>query len=372
MEAERDKHKLDPWKLKHFEPIWGDKREPKLRSGLHFATESKTGGAVTRSSLRLRVETNDDQMVTGNRQTCQIKIGEEKRETEDEEEEDEEDEDDDEDEEDDDDEDDDDEEDEEEEDESCVVQQQTTEIVGHENEKTKFDNCLSDKNVKVVCLKIKCEQDSSLAVVQNNKDEDIIVDERENENQSLVKVLRDHKFCSDLIDHVEQSVSIVECADEFEEIQQTDVLIRVDKVDEPKKKEQKLIEEDIVKGDDVKNLEKCQTQFIENQILRITNEPITKITSDRVTELSRNEIYSNGCKMTTAESPCKKSDHSSTTLELDTTRNMDNSHVTEPDAETQIPEGMEIDSETLQRIHELEVELIFQIRSFLIEILERR
>ncbi|XP_012274048.1 putative Polycomb group protein ASXL3 isoform X2 [Orussus abietinus] len=58
MEAERDKNKLDPWKLKHFEPIWGEKREPKLRSGLHCAPEPRTGGAVTRASLRLRLEAN--------------------------------------------------------------------------------------------------------------------------------------------------------------------------------------------------------------------------------------------------------------------------------------------------------------------------
>lgn len=56
MEAERDKNKLDPWKVKHFEPIWGEKREPKLRSGLHCINESRSSGAVTRSSLRLRLE----------------------------------------------------------------------------------------------------------------------------------------------------------------------------------------------------------------------------------------------------------------------------------------------------------------------------
>lgn len=30
-EAEKDKNKLDPWKLKHFEPIWGEKKEHKLK-----------------------------------------------------------------------------------------------------------------------------------------------------------------------------------------------------------------------------------------------------------------------------------------------------------------------------------------------------
>ncbi|XP_046735825.1 polycomb protein Asx isoform X2 [Diprion similis] len=64
MEAERDKNKLDPWKLKHFEPIWGEKREPKLRSGLHCALEPRPIGAVTRSSLRLRSESIHDQSAT--------------------------------------------------------------------------------------------------------------------------------------------------------------------------------------------------------------------------------------------------------------------------------------------------------------------
>lgn len=64
MEAERDKNKLDPWKLKHFEPIWGEKREPKLRSGLHCIAEPRSAGAVTRSSLRLRSESTHDQVAS--------------------------------------------------------------------------------------------------------------------------------------------------------------------------------------------------------------------------------------------------------------------------------------------------------------------
>ncbi|KAK0080434.1 hypothetical protein PV326_008176 [Microctonus aethiopoides] len=64
MEAEKDKNKLDPWKLKHFEPIWGDKREPKLRLGLHCMSEPRTGGAVTRSSLRLRLESNQEHLTS--------------------------------------------------------------------------------------------------------------------------------------------------------------------------------------------------------------------------------------------------------------------------------------------------------------------
>ncbi|XP_011310084.1 polycomb protein Asx [Fopius arisanus] len=67
MEAERDKNKLDPWKLKHFEPIWGDKREPKVRLGINCINESRAashGGAVTRSSLRLRLENPQEALTT--------------------------------------------------------------------------------------------------------------------------------------------------------------------------------------------------------------------------------------------------------------------------------------------------------------------
>lgn len=69
MEAEKDKNKLDPWKLKHFEPIWGDKKEPKQKqqqqqrynNNVHCINQEPriTGGAVTRSSFRLGLETNN-------------------------------------------------------------------------------------------------------------------------------------------------------------------------------------------------------------------------------------------------------------------------------------------------------------------------
>lgn len=36
-EAEKEKSKLDPWKLKHFEPIWGEKRNSSLQNTAHDA-----------------------------------------------------------------------------------------------------------------------------------------------------------------------------------------------------------------------------------------------------------------------------------------------------------------------------------------------
>ncbi|KAJ8687356.1 hypothetical protein QAD02_023150 [Eretmocerus hayati] len=57
LEAERDKKTLDPWKLKHFEPIWGDKKEaPKLRSGLHCTNKEPKCSTTTRSHTRTRSE----------------------------------------------------------------------------------------------------------------------------------------------------------------------------------------------------------------------------------------------------------------------------------------------------------------------------
>ncbi|XP_011505775.1 PREDICTED: putative Polycomb group protein ASXL3 [Ceratosolen solmsi marchali] len=68
MEAEKDKSKLDPWKLKHFEPIWGEKREiHKLRSGIHCINkEQRYTKSVTRSNLRTQTESNLHSIFTDN------------------------------------------------------------------------------------------------------------------------------------------------------------------------------------------------------------------------------------------------------------------------------------------------------------------
>lgn len=58
MEAEKDKNKLDPWKLKHFEPIWGEKREiHKLKIGLHCINKEQRFSNVS-TRLRTHIESN--------------------------------------------------------------------------------------------------------------------------------------------------------------------------------------------------------------------------------------------------------------------------------------------------------------------------
>lgn len=46
-EAERDKGKLDPWKVKHFEPFWGCKGEPTAQEVLSRSAQSKTCNNLT-------------------------------------------------------------------------------------------------------------------------------------------------------------------------------------------------------------------------------------------------------------------------------------------------------------------------------------
>jgi hypothetical protein len=79
MEAEKDKSKLDPWKLKHFEPIWGEKREiHKLRSGIHcISKDQRYNKCVTRSSLRSQTESNLNSIFPDN-QSSNISLMEEK------------------------------------------------------------------------------------------------------------------------------------------------------------------------------------------------------------------------------------------------------------------------------------------------------
>lgn len=61
LEAEKDKSKLDPWKLKHFEPIWEEKRELfMIQCGLHsLNNEQKFSNSLTSlSKLRSASESN--------------------------------------------------------------------------------------------------------------------------------------------------------------------------------------------------------------------------------------------------------------------------------------------------------------------------
>lgn len=50
-EAEKEKIKLDPWKLKHFEPIWGDKsNKSKLTNRMHSKSEQTSMPITTKST----------------------------------------------------------------------------------------------------------------------------------------------------------------------------------------------------------------------------------------------------------------------------------------------------------------------------------
>jgi len=63
-EAEREKSKLDPWKLKHFEPIWGDKGQSQ-RPSLKTTIKIRPTTTITTSSttVPLTISTNNHQTI---------------------------------------------------------------------------------------------------------------------------------------------------------------------------------------------------------------------------------------------------------------------------------------------------------------------
>ena len=59
-EAERDKAKLDPWKIKHFEPFWGGRGERKLSETRVTASASRASGSSSASNKRKNLASSPD------------------------------------------------------------------------------------------------------------------------------------------------------------------------------------------------------------------------------------------------------------------------------------------------------------------------
>ncbi|XP_058810478.1 kinesin-related protein 4 isoform X2 [Phymastichus coffea] len=62
LEAEKDKNKLDPWKLKHFEPIWGEKRDAqKIKSAYNcFARDQRFQKNLFQSGMHFSVKSDEN------------------------------------------------------------------------------------------------------------------------------------------------------------------------------------------------------------------------------------------------------------------------------------------------------------------------
>ncbi|XP_071875584.1 transcriptional regulator additional sex combs isoform X1 [Bombus fervidus] len=339
MEAERDKNKLDPWKVKHFEPIWGEKREPKLRSGLHCITETRSGGAVTRSSLRLRLESNVDTPVS---------------------------------------------------DTPCPIMSE---------DKVEEDNCKVETSINNSDELNETTEIQELLPAEYNETTHTLIDEKhiESVNINSVETIADTEMHQDKLEEDEKIIDLPEKQDIIEENEV------VTQVCQESISNTTNYDEEIHLPQDEKNLQSMENHILEvseeNRILlpeentsprsseqteqiphtsretssQLSTECTSQTSIDQVPQISKQEISQmseeqiypmSDCETTTIlETSPSHEQVRPTEIVMDDSALINNnqteatqvSHENPTDGESQIPEGMEIDSETLQRIHELEV-----------------
>ncbi|XP_076223970.1 transcriptional regulator additional sex combs isoform X1 [Nomia melanderi] len=338
MEAERDKNKLDPWKVKHFEPIWGEKREPKLRSGLHCISESRSGGAVTRSSLRLRLESNVDTPASDT--PCPIIMSE---------------------------------------------------------DKVEEDNCKEETTINNSDELHETPGIQELLTEEYNETTHTLIDDKhlESVNISSVETIVDTEMHQDKPEEEEKPVTLPE---KQETIEDNEVITQVCQENisnayeeeihlAESKKDLQPMEEHIleVSEDTILLPEESASPKSNEQVEQVSHTPtetisqlstectpqstvdqIPQISKEQVSQMSEEQIYPiSDCETTTMleTSPTQQEQVRPTEIVMEDSALINNSqtettqvsHENPTDGESQIPEGMEIDSETLQRIHELEV-----------------
>lgn len=325
MEAERDKNKLDPWKVKHFEPIWGEKREPKLRSGLHCINESRSSGAVTRSSLRLRLENNID-TITSENTHCPIVLSEDKIEED-----------------------------------SCKIDINTnnTEDINDAQEEqanllsTEYNESIHTDSVEIAVSTQLCQEriddaihvnDVTEETPKNNEIENQICQEKNVDTYMEEEVQENHKEVEvDVKDH------LLEVAEE-----NTGTLLE----DNSSSKSNEQSEHVSLEEPNSQLPKECTPETSVDQISQISKEQITQISDDQIYQITDCET-STALGNSPTHSQVRTSDivMDESNLMVNNTQSESGpvSHENSADGESQIPEGMEIDSETLQRIHELEV-----------------
>ncbi|OAD53860.1 Polycomb protein Asx [Eufriesea mexicana] len=337
MEAERDKNKLDPWKVKHFEPIWGEKREPKLRSGLHCITESRSGGAVTRSSLRLRLESNVDTPVSDT--PCPIIVSEDKVEED-----------------------------------NCKVETsinnsdelnetEIQELLPSDYNETAH-TLIDEKHIESVNINsVETIVDTEMHQDKLEEDDKIInLPEKQNiieENEVVTQVCQES--ISNTYDeeiHLPQDEKNLQAMENhILEVSEEDTILLPEENASPRSSEQTEQMSHTSRETSSQLSTECTSQTSVDQVPQISKEQIS--------QMSEEQIYSmSDCETTTMlETPPPHEQVRSTEIVMDDSTLINNnhtettqvSHENPTDGESQIPEGMEIDSETLQRIHELEV-----------------
>lgn len=335
MEAERDKNKLDPWKVKHFEPIWGEKREPKIRSGLHCIAESRSGGAVTRSSLRLRLESNVDTPIS---------------------------------------------------DTPCPIMSEDKIVVEE-------DNCKVETSINNSEELNETTEIQELLPTEYNETTHTLIDEKhiDSININSVETITDTEMHQDKLEEDDKDLS-----EKQHMLEESEVVAQV-----CQESISNTFDEEIHLSQDEKNL-----QSIENHILEVSEEDtillpeensprsseqteqmsqtsretssqlstectsqtsvdqVSQISKEQISQISEEQIYPiSDCEATTILETSSSHERvrpteivmNDSTLINNQTEVTQVSHENPTDGESQIPEGMEIDSETLQRIHELEV-----------------
>ncbi|CAK9797428.1 Polycomb protein Asx [Anthophora plagiata] len=338
MEAERDKNKLDPWKVKHFEPIWGEKREPKLRSGLHCISESRSGGAVTRSSLRLRLESNVDTPVSDT--PCPIIMSEDKVEED-----------------------------------NCKVE---TSINNSDelNEATEIQELLpTEYNETHALIDEKQIESVNVSSVETVADTEMHQDKLEEDDKVInlpekQDVIEENEVvaqvCQENISNTyEEEIHLPQTEKNLEpmenhmlEVSEEDTILLPEENTSPRSSEQTEQISHTSRETSSQLSTECTSQTSLDQMSQISKEQISQMSEEQIYPMS-------DCETTTMleTSPPSHEQVRPTEIVMEDSTLISNnqsettqvSHENPTDGESQIPEGMEIDSETLQRIHELEV-----------------
>nr|XP_012142489.1 PREDICTED: polycomb protein Asx isoform X1 [Megachile rotundata] len=345
MEAERDKNKLDPWKVKHFEPIWGEKREPKLRSGLHCILESRSGGAVTRSSLRLRLESNVDTPVLDT--PCPVIMSEDKVEED-----------------------------------NCKVEtsinnsdelNDTTGIQEllptHYNETTHA--LIDEKHIESVNISsVETIVDAEMHQDKLEEDDKVInLTEKQDtiEEKEVVTEIYEEKISEVYNDDIHLSESekdLQPMENHLLEVSEEETMLLPEETASPRSNEQAEQISHTSRETPSQLSAECTPQSSVEQVPQISKE-ISQMSEEQISQMSEEQIYPmSDCETTTMLEtspsheqirPTEIVMEDSTLINNNQTETPEVTHENPADGESQIPEGMEIDSETLQRIHELEV-----------------
>lgn len=340
MEAERDKNKLDPWKVKHFEPIWGEKREPKLKSSLHYITESRSSGAVTRSSLRFRLESNIDIPVSEHA-VCPIVMTGDKIDT------------------------------------SCKTEISiktsdelaTTEEVQQNLMPLDYnaipDNLTDEKHL-----------DDSMQVNSVMVTDDVQMHEDKTEETDKIADICEKQDISEANDITRQvcEENIVNVYEEETGFSSSDKTLQPmeNNVIEASEEDTMLLPDDNPSPRSSEQIERAShtsgdsiSQLSNEYISQTSIDQISQISKEQLSQMSNDQIYQmSDCETASILESASPQDQvrpadivieDASLMNSDHTEATQASHENPGDGESQIPEGMEIDSETLQRIHELEV-----------------